>query len=45
MFYLEMMFPLSMLKSMVRGNLGHCLVMRHRYMWLMTNLQQAREQY
>lgn len=40
-----MPFPILMVKSVVRGNLGHWLAMRHHYMWLMTNLQQAREQY
>lgn len=34
-----------MVKSVVGANVGHCLVMRHHYMRLMTHLQQPSEQY
>lgn len=34
-----------MVKSVVGANVGHCLVMRHHYMRLMSNLQQPSEQY
>ena len=34
-----------MVKSVDGGNVGHCLIMRHHYMRLMTNLQQPGEQY